>query len=334
MNTDAVFFDREGSIYPDYFIADSSLLNASAKVHNWYIAHPIDFEKISTFYNCTEKTPSQVGIEELDAAILKKKVGQIDQMKTQENKLTILIHGFRKSFVKSGDDNTSTTDFDFLEAQLRLNGQQNIPVLKVYWDGLYDCCFSLNAKKNDQLFALFETSYNIAENVGFGLRKLLNQLDFNQLNILGHSLAAKVIQASLYGTEKCSATCLQQSKVNVCLIAPATSGIESWRNYYERNFLVGEKDNVRILVLYNEKDFALLKKDNKIELLGPGAKKYGSTELGCNKHKSAEKLKTYFTENYPKSTFELVNCTKLGKVHSQRFYINSVYFQDVIKFIE
>jgi hypothetical protein len=333
LNQTSVFFDRLGNMYPDYFISDTSLQNCNGSLESWYISHAYEFEQIAKKYNSQFTFPDEQSLITLNDSILAFKIRAINSLRDSSKSLNVLVHGFRKSFNPSMD-RTSTQDFGFWEETIKTKSELITPSLKIYWDASYDCCFSTNSAKNDSLFEMFEQAYKRADAVGLALRSLLNKLECQQLNIIGHSLAAKVIQSCIYNVIPNSIPGLTQDRVNICLIAPATSGGVSWVNYLQRNVSIPSKDNVRLLILYNEKDFALRKKDNKLGFFGPGANKYGSTRLGCNKGLEAEKLADYFNEKYPNSTIKLVDCTKLGRVHSSRFYVDSVFFDEVIEWIE
>jgi hypothetical protein len=333
LNQTAVFFDRLGNMYPDYFISDTSLQNCNASLESWYINHAYEFEQIAKKYNCQFTFPDELSLITLNDSILAFKIRAINSLRDSSKSLNVLVHGFRKSFNPSMD-RTSTQDFGFWEETIRTRSKLITPSLKVYWDASYDCCFSTNSAKNDSLFQMFERTYKQADTIGLALRSILNKLDFKQINIIGHSLAAKLIQSCIYNVIPNSISGLTQEQVNICMIAPATSGGKAWLSYQQRNASIPKQDNIRLLILYNEKDFALRKKDNKLGLFGPGADKYGCTRLGCNKGHEAEKLVDDFNEKYPNSTIKLVDCTKLGRVHSSRFYVDSVFFDEVIKWIE
>jgi hypothetical protein len=333
LNQTAVFFDRQGNMYPDYFISDTSLQNCQASLESWYINNADEFEKIAKIYNCHFTYPDEQSLIILNDSILAFKIRAINSLSDSSKSLNVLVHGFRKSFRQSMD-RSSTQDFVFWEEAINKSSELIIPSLKIYWDASYDCCFSTNSAKNDLLFEMFERTYKQADTIGLALRSILNKLDFKQINIIGHSLAAKLIQSCIYNVIPNSISGLTQEQVNICMIAPATSGGKAWLSYQERNASIPKQDNIRLLILYNEKDFALRKKDNKLGLFGPGADKYGCTRLGCNKGHEAEKLADDFNEKYPNSTIKLVDCTKLGRVHSSRFYVDSVFFGEVIKWIE
>jgi hypothetical protein len=119
------------------------------------------------------------------------------------------------------------------------------------------------------------------------------------------------------------------------LIAPAIGGIESFENYWNRNTSLNfkEKDNYSWYILYNEKDFALRKKDSKMGLFGPGCVNYGNTTLGCNHQNEIEKLQRLFNKQYPKSTIKFENMTWMGKKHSLKYYAEGNILQSAVQFL-
>jgi hypothetical protein len=89
-----------------------------------------------------------------------------------------------------------------------------------------------------------------------------------------------------------------------------------------------KEDNYSLFIIYNEKDFVLKKRDNKIGILGPGPYKYGITTLGCNHHKCTIKLEKYFKTNYPNSPIHLYNLSYIGKCHHVRCYCYGVNIEE------
>lgn len=333
MNLDAVFLDQEGSIYPDYFISNESLFESKASLHVWYVNHPVEFLNIAKKHNCPVERPDELTIKQLEDTLLAQAIRKIQSMKTATNTLNVLVHGYRKSFVPNEHDVTSIEAFANLEQKLTTGLGVKHPTLKIYWDASYDCCYSMDGEKNREMFEGFERAYHRADTIGVSLKRLLNTINYAQINFVGHSLAAKVLQSCLYDLKGNGIPCLSQARVNVCLIAPATTGIDSWIHYQRRNYSIPSQDNVRIWILYNEKDFALKKKDNHFELFGPGAEAYGPTTLGCNHKRTLTKFEKFTKENFAGSTFVFVDGTSLGKIHSQFIYLNSPYFEQLIEFI-
>jgi hypothetical protein len=87
------------------------------------------------------------------------------------------------------------------------------------------------------------------------------------------------------------------------------------------------------MIVYNEDDFVLKKKDPKTGVFGPGANGYGKTGLGCNHHNQAKKLRAYFEKNFPKSQISLLDKTSLGKCHSLRCYTQGKELEKVSNFL-
>ncbi|MEP6466905.1 MAG: alpha/beta hydrolase [Parafilimonas sp.] len=317
-NTDTllVCFDKNGDIYPDYFIADSSLKQDSS-LSNWYKKHPLVFEQIAQQYNCTFQEYSDTNIQILDDSILINLSKKINSKSIIDSSVTFMIHGFRKSFTQTRNEKTSGEDFEILEQTISKFTLSTLYV-KVYWDAMYGCCFSKNISHNKVLFHLFEIAEQNATKVGKQFRKLLVDTQFDTINIISHSLGAKVACEALFNCSAESIGITPSNKcINICLIAPAIAGIKTFKNYYNRNSQINfkQKDNYRLAILYNEKDFVLKKKDSVIEVLGPGPYKYGNTTLGCNYHNAAIHLQDYFITNYPNSTITLFNLSSVGKCH-------------------
>lgn len=333
MNVDAVFLDQDGSIYPDYFIPNESLIQSKARLHVWYKEHSSVFLAITKKHNCPVETADDRSIQQLEDTLLAQTIRKIESLKTASNTLNVLVHGYRKPFVANEHDVTSIDAFANLEDKLNSGLGVVHPTLKIYWDASYNCCYSLDGEKNREMFEGFERAYHRADTIGESLKRLLNTVTYAQINFVGHSLAAKVLQSCLYDLKGNGIPCLAQGRVNVCLIAPATTGIESWVNFQRRNYSIPAQDNVRIWLLYNEKDFALKKKDNHFELFGPGAEAYGATTLGCNHKHTLDKFEKYTKEQFVGSTFIFVDGTSLGKIHSQFIYLESPFFEGMIDFL-
>ncbi len=333
MNSDAVFLDQEGSIYPEYFISNESLFQSKACLHVWYNDHPNEFLDIAKKHNCPVQVVNQISVQQLEDTLLAQTIRKIESLKTATNTLNVLVHGYRKPFVANEHDVTSIDAFANLEDKLNSGLGVVHPTLKIYWDASYDCCFSMDGEKNREMFEGFERAYHRADTIGVSLKRLLNTINYAQINFVGHSLAAKVLQSCLYDLKGNGIPCLSQARVNVCLIAPATTGIESWVHFKRRNYTIPAQDNVRIWLLYNEKDFALKKKDNHFELFGPGAEAYGPTTLGCNHKHTLDKFENYTKEQFVGSTFIFVDGTSLGKIHSQFIYLESPFFEGMIDFL-
>jgi hypothetical protein len=312
-----IYFDKNGDVYPDYYIADSALEQSNSSLSSWYKKYPSAFKQIAQQYNCTFEVYSDTNAKMLNDCILANLAEQINSNKASSAAVTFMIHGFRKPFKDTLNEYTSRDDFETLEATMSTFGLPGLSV-EVYWDAMYGSGFGLRPRKNKVLFHLFETSQENAINVGRQLRKLLLNIPSDTINVVSHSLGAKVAAEALFNPFRESIALTPSNKcVNICLIAPAIAGIETFQNYYNRRSQVDfkTKDNYRLGIIYNENDFVLKKKDNWLGWFGPGAKKYGNTSLGCNCDHAATNLENYFRDNYPNSTIRLFDLSSVGKCH-------------------
>ncbi len=338
----ALYFDREGSIYPDYFISNAALAATDASLSKWYAQNPKDFLSISKQYACAFKTYNVDNAQILNdsiAAFARKKINiNADVFQS----VSFLIHGFRKPFTAMNGDATSPVDFQTMQTNIQT--QQNTCFVEVFWDAMYGCCFSKNIKKNAFLFALFDTAQIYAPAIGHGLRQVINHLKFDTVNIVSHSLGAKVAiyalfnvnDLALYDLSAYARLTPQNKRVNICLVAPAIAGIDYFKNYYKRQSFINYKnnDNYKLAIVYNEADFVLKKKDNKLGWIGPGPYEHGNTTLGCNHDMAAVNLKKYFATHFPNSKIELFDVTlAVGKVHHVRNYFSGNNLVGAFKYL-
>ena len=330
----SLYFDKQGHLYPDYYIADTSLERANASLNEWYSNNQQQFIKIAAIYNCRFNTYSTDNCRVLNDSILSANLRKINGTKTEDNNsVTLMIHGFRKPYKTINHDRTSPTDFKTMEEAINKYMPSKSTLIEVYWDGLYGCCFSTDFKENDRLFHIFEASQINAEKVGNSLKKVIANINQDTVTIITHSLGAKVAVYSLFNINTDNAKTPSNKRVNLCIVAPAISGDLIKDNFYKRNSTVAFKksDNYHLYIVYNENDFVLLKKDNKIGLVGPGPYKYGNTTLGCNYEKSALKLQKFFIETYPASSIKLFDAGNVGKCHLVHCYFNSNNLETMLK---
>lgn len=324
-----IYFDREGSAYPDYFIPDTALQYAGSSLKNWYQSHPDQFAEICARYGL----PVLPDFTRQTAALQDKITAQLNerllQLKDSFASVSFIIHGFRKSFKKHAPDFTSKEDFsDFEQAYLNQCKQKTLFV-EVYWDGFYDCCVSSNVRKNKEIFKLFEQAQLHAIQAGNSMRKLLYDCPFTRINLIGHSLGAVVAVQSCFNYTEATEIPPAHKNIHLCLIAPAMAGTRSFESYYARN----QKDTFtndlyRLAIAYNHGDFVLRKRKRVAFIpLGPGPYKYGNTTLGCNHRNEALKLKKYFARHFPKSSIQLIDISDAGACHNLR---KSCYCQDFI----
>jgi len=322
----SVYFDCDGYIYPNLVIGSKDLSDLNGSLLAWYSTHLRETDSLMRTYQIPfnpRGAELRKAIRDLNDTLIKHKIKQLDAL-ANGNGLEFYIHGFRKSYLENGKDVTSVTEFGYLTASLDSTRTRKNLVVRVYWDGTYDCCFSKDFKKNKELFQLFQKAGENANNVSLSFTKMLEWSTSININIIAHSLGTKIAVKSVM---ECTNF---EHYLNVCLIAPAIPG-KLIRDYYENNL---SYPNCSWLVFYNKKDFVLKKKDNKIGLLGPGAYKYEVTTLGCNKRRDAEKLKAWMSKNRPGVKFELVNKSNIGKCHSLRCYTKNQNLIEVSNFLE
>lgn len=329
----ALYFDQQGTVYPDFLIPDSSLRRCSGNLSDWYQLHPAEFSQICGSYNCSFSEVSKGNIVALQDSIIRR-IGR--KINAQNGKaVTFLVHGYRKSFAEIPNAVSSVKEFGLLRKQLDSLQLQNDLYVEVYWDATYDCCFSANKKKNDELFRLFETAQQNAPNVGLTLRRIIDEVAAPKINLIAHSLGCKVAVASLFNIVPSEIATPANQTVNLCLIAPAIGGMSTFTHFGQRNTATDfkSKDNYRVYIIYNESDFVLRKKDNKTGIFGPGAIRYGETTLGCNYQHETLKVEKYFSAYFPNTVIRTQDMSFLGKNHSLRTYSQQDHLKKMTDFL-
>ena len=318
----SVYFDRNGKPYPDYFIADSVLNFNTGSLDSFYNSYPNDFSAICSLYKCRFNKYSISNTSILNDSIFQTIADKINNQTKKGLVPTFMIHGFRKSYVNKPGVFTSVIDYNLLIAAINRLSTEKYSYIRVFWDGSY-LDISEGVKQMKQIFTVFEKAQLNAVSVGYGLRQVLSRTTSPEVNIISHSLGAKVVTNALFDTTINNYPTPNNRNINICLIAPAIDGIEAFKNYYSRNSTLAYKksDNYSLFVLYNKKDFVLRKKDYFFELFGPGPRKHGNTTLGCNSNNEAIKLKDYFIQHFHGSKITLINMTDLiEKCHHLRCY--------------
>lgn len=334
----ALFFDRYGFPYPDHLITDSSMITADGSLYTWFMQNGEAFIGISAAYELFPERIDHETIARLRDSIIAGRIREINARSAQFPAVAFYVHGFRKQYVSKSSDVTSVEEFRLVKANLATYGKPQALEVEVYWDGMYDCCFSANRKKNKQLFELYETAASNAKHVGLSLRAVLSGTQTDHLQLVSHSLGARVATVALFNCIPVARNIHptpSQQRVSICLLAPAIDGHTTFQHWHKRQSTldVTAKDNYRLLIVYNEDDFVLRKKDPKTGLFGPGAKRYGETSLGCNYKQEAVELERYFNEHYPHSTIRLIDKTSLGKAHSFRYYASGEQLREVSDFL-
>lgn len=309
-----VCFDKNGWVYPDFFIADSSMRNSNNNLKDFYLSHPAITKQIFRLYDLPKSQVLMGDLTVLNQRIIDENCKRIGQLNKEE--VFFYVHGYRKSFHKIENGISSVEEVQNLRKFLT-EEKYSVPTVAIYWDGMYDCCFSLKKKRNRELFQLFQTAYDQSLDVGNGFTQLLVGVKQKHVTVIAHSLGNRMYLAAISNPKL--SNFFTNHQVTSLLIAPATS-VEQLNNCFNevsKNVLFW---NSSWKIVYNEYDFALRKKDSKLGIFGPGHKKYGETELGCNKGKRLTKFHSRIKKEQKNFDFELIDASSIGKKHSLHYY--------------
>lgn len=343
-NVYGLFLDKNGDFYADDFITDEALYKNNASLQEFYASNPKQFIATAKKYNLNLKTYSIANyliFQELVAQNLSTEINQFQQ-KNNSNNLYILIHGFRKAFVKKSRSTTAMEDFSYLRNSIQAySSAENQPrFLEVYWDGMYDSFIGEGSSTLIDFFKLFENeAQENATKTGYALRKIISEINKKEYTIITHSLGAQVGVSLLSNTypKRLLNNNLQQlqtpsqAKINICLVAPAMAATP-FINYYHRSTRINyqKKDNYFLSILFNENDLVLNK---RMGFLGPGPKKYGDTSLGCNYNNEIGKLQDIFKLNFKNSSLKIYDTT-VNRDHRIKNYVRTKNFENYIKSIK
>lgn len=339
-----VFLDRNGHLYPDALIPDDAIRAQDASLWEWSVHNPRDFKRILFEYAIDGNSATHAELFEA----LQQKVAQAYQEQIQlamkgAGTLNVLIHGFRKAVHSEQSSRTSVDDLRSLREALMKVDDPDDYYLEVYWDGTFDCCFGTKLKENARLFELFETeARHNAVAAGYGLRRVVSELQIPNLNVLTHSLGARVGMSLLF--EAYTHTGLpeeiwptpQQEQVKLLLIAPAIDGKEEFSHYQDRCSKLPfiDEDNYEIMVIFNRKDFVLRKKDPMLYLFGPGARGKGSTRLGCDRGKMIHKVQRKLRALGAPDALQTIDFRSMGRCHLMKCYVRNPLFEGALEFLK
>jgi hypothetical protein len=325
----ALYFDKDGFCYPSLFIPDSSLQQCGNSLCNWYRSnHQICdslFKRFQIIPTATEvNSPSFESLQQLNDSIIAENIAFLNKDLNSNSGVTLVVHGFRKSYFPTEKDVSSIQEYDLLLSEFSRYGYSRRSLLFIFWDGMYDCCFSLNPKKNKSLFQLFQTAVEQSLKVGKSVAKVVDLLKTKDVALLGHSLGSQIVSTAALSTTNL------EKHLRVGLIAPAMTA-----RYIQNQYTQSPKHaSIDWMVLYNEADFVLHKKDNKLGIFGPGPKRYGRTTFGCNYRNEATKWKQWMSHNVANGTATIIDKTDLSKCHSLRCYTQQDELKEIWIFFE
>lgn len=332
--TDFSFYiDNQGMLYPEFRIENSRIKEAGGNLNSFYAKNSTAFDSICTAYSIALTDSYEKRVSMLQEAIIRQKTLRFIQ--PSDICITIMVHGFGKSYDEYPGKINSVLEFSYEKYNLTTNQLQSDHYISVYWDASFECCFSLNKKRNKEIFGLFEQAQKDAIKAGTAVRAIISQLPVPVVNIIGHSLGSKVVASALFNLEESSLPAPLQQHINIAMVAPAINGQEVFSHYYQRppkNYPT-QPDNYTLFILYNEKDYVLKKKDNQLGLFGPGVKKYGNTALGCNYKGDAVQTKDMILSMNPEASVFLQKITSIGKQHSLIFYLKADELNPFISFV-
>jgi hypothetical protein len=303
----SLYFDMDGNLYPSERISDSEMESADSKLINYYKSHLNVFSNICIGLN-VENQGVESSIEMVNTAIFNR---EMNKYSIEDKNITFLIHGFRKSYKPQNEDETSSANFESMMNSIP-KGQER-KFVRVFWDGLYDCCITLNIADNNKIFKLFEESIGNADNIGKSFGRLLGQSTVENYTLVSFSLGAKIITSALPSIDK------KLFPYYVILVAPAIGGDDLKTSLSK----IERRNKMELTIIYNEDDFVLMKKDPKSGIIGPGPNKFGVTTLGCNYKNEAEYTKKHLDNNLVKC--RLVKFNFIGKTHKVSSYFDPLY---------
>lgn len=300
----AIFFDRWGHIYPSVFISDSLLQAANGNLHQVYAINPSLFASVARSEMQSDTVFSIGAAEQLEIALIKRYQRMWSAL--HDAPVLFAVHGYRKSFQPTATDVSSVADFETLRLRLQQVDTTRHHWVEIYWDGGYDCCFSLRTKQNKVLFQLFEQVYWQSSVVGEKLYAILSGVNQAHQGFIAHSLGVNLLIPTMQAAS--------EHPRSFFILAPATDADQHWNNWSPRA-------QHQIWLLWNKHDFALRKKDAKLGWFGPGVYRYGETSLGCNHRQAVDRWQSNVRKQAPAVRLNLVDLSESGTIHSLRYYL-------------
>ncbi|MCW3072041.1 MAG: hypothetical protein JWO44_1931 [Bacteroidetes bacterium] len=340
-NTVRIFMDKSGFYYPESFIRDAELENNCSSLKEWYRSNNKKLNLLCDQYKVSNALSVDEKIEALNDSIALEYLSLVNQKAKAFRSIDVLIHGFRKK-AYGKKDKISTYSIDDYKSFEKVLSKDTASVLfvEVYWDSKFITPLSSYKYKGFELFE--QAGIPNAEHVGLQLRKVISFIQCEHINIITHSLGAKVGCELLFNAskgalaEESGLICPSQKDVRLCLIEPAISP-DVFGEYYSRTGMYDytAKDHYRLGIVYNENDFVLLKSYTfgAVHIISSPLE-YGNTALGCNYKGCIAGVKQLFLEKYPNSVlYEPFDFSAIGSDHRLYRYGVSEKFSKVIAFL-
>lgn len=314
-NAVRIFMDREGSYYPpNIYINDRDLRWHHNSLKEWYWYHRDAFRELCKEYDVKSMEFNRQFIElnDIFATLL---VKEINHKAHGYDMVDISIHGFsKKAYGPHLVDQYATWDNTRLETALTQYTRRQLFFVEIYWDGTYvPLQRAIPGLFGYKVFAA--NAVNNALHVGLSLRKVVSRIKTQQINIITHSLGARVGCALMFNADKDnteqqrSIPTPKQPYIKLCMIAPAIRA-ELFKNYTYRgkDTIDKKKDNYQISVVYNTNDM----------VLNTGVP--AGTTLGCDHDNDIEMLRALLWPEQLK-TFNL--STKNGRPKNGHYLIHA-----------
>jgi len=332
INNLRIYIDREGNLYPpaDLYQFDSDIfLNPSQnKKFNKQNTSKLDtyFEKDETALAAVcDKLGITKDFAELQDYLFQAYANKINQEAKKGNRIIFLIHGYNNF------QEESLSSFYLLKH--KLSKYSAISFVEVYWDGL------ANNTKSTKIWSSAQVNSSY---VGLGVRKLLNKVNEDvEIVLLTHSLGASVATQALFNVDKWPKKYQKkldtisnmiptppQKHITLCMIIPAIPGVNTFDDLNRTVENNTSQHIKKIIVGYNRKDKALIK---KIGL----SRYFGATSLGCDGRGEVLKTKTEISNFFPDILFKEINlgCKPMPKEHSIAEYMRATRFDEFLDMV-
>ena len=332
-NTSRIFLDKNGDFYPDLFIDNTDLASNDNALSSYFKNNRLELAEAFKLYSSNNKVKRRASFSDLQESVLQHSIEKLNNLLDSNVELFILVHGFRKPLMPQPLATSSSEDYASVKSAILQNKPNSkIHFLEIYWDGTY-----IQVEKSVgsiiKLGKLFKRkAIGNSSNVGLGLRKIINKIDHPNINIIGHSLGAQVINNALWNANVESDVQTPFQKIDVCLIAPAI-GRKPFRKYFNRkvDYNYSKSDNYKYSIIYNERDIVVAKSNFGKKRFVRFTRLFGNTKLGCNCSREAIKVKRRFRNQHPNSKVDLYDATSVGNNHLWRAYAQSNAFKEYLK---
>ena len=325
-NVVRIYFDKQGNLYPakklfipykNFFDPHKGKKTISENPHSgnleyFYTTNKQGLKELSSYYtlNGTAITSAKDSFYAVQQVIRKKIIEQLNSINSGEilKSIIVMIHGF--------NDNDPTGDYQLMRDAIRNNGYEKgrFIYLEVFWDGL------TTNQGNPVYENIWKRALQNSAYVSLGLRQILSHVDHSiQIRIITHSLGASIGTGALFNTEtkwnrngfrkvgkklkadfgmnyfdEQKSISTPMNNIRLGMIAPAIPGYITFTDFNNRSrdISISENNINKIVVGYNENDFAVTKRFLNMDL----ARYFGSTSLGCNyKRKGKTEIEKCYT---------------------------------------